>query len=259
MTDGSLNESNEMMMIREIEAQANFRATASSRTSRTSGQGEEGQEQIEDEEIFHSFTPASFDLLVPVLKLKLDSVRPRFENLPAPASCQNRHPKFVESISLLTGWSDLICSSIILTERELSFYSKERDRSIIIPYQAISLHGISGGGDDAQLYCQLDLEEMIGGERMRSEANEQQEGQEESEEPIVLTITPEEGDRSALVQEMFRAMSYCASLHPTSLPRIEDQADKDDHHLLDALLSHDNSPEQPPADHLAAANRFQPY
>lgn len=249
------------MMIREIEAQTKFRGTASSRTSRTSGQGEDGQEQIEDEEIFHSFTPASFDLLVPVLKLKLDSVRPRFENLPAPASCQNRHPKFVESISLLTRWSDLVCSSIILTERELSFYSKERDRSIIIPYQAISLHGISGGGNETQLYCQLDLEEMIGDERMRSEANEQlQEAEEEPEEPIVLTITPEEGDRPALVQEMFRAMSYCASLHPTSLPRIEDQADKDDdHHLLDALLSHDNSPEQPPADHLAAANRFQPY
>ncbi|WAQ91042.1 hypothetical protein PtA15_13A442 [Puccinia triticina] len=222
------------MTIRQIEGQAKFRGTASGQTARTNAQREAhpGQtEEDQDEEIFHSFTPASFDLLVPKLKLKLDSVRLHLDNLPPPTAFQSRHPQLVSSISLLTEWSDLLCSSIIMTERELSFYSKERDRSIIIPYQAISLHGISGGGVDAQLYCQLDLVEMIA----------------------------KEGDRSTLVQEIFQAMSYCASLHPTILPRMEDQDDKDDHHLLEALLDHDTSTEQPSADQLSVSNRFQPY
>ncbi|OAV89330.1 hypothetical protein PTTG_06935 [Puccinia triticina 1-1 BBBD Race 1] len=253
------------MTIRQIEGQAKFRGTASGQTARTNAQREAhpGQtEEDQDEEIFHSFTPASFDLLVPKLKLKLDSVRLHLDNLPPPTAFQSRHPQLVSSISLLTEWSDLLCSSIIMTERELSFYSKERDRSIIIPYQAISLHGISGGGVDAQLYCQLDLVEMIASQRRSlggTGQQEEEEEQEEQEEPIALIITPEEGDRSTLVQEIFQAMSYCASLHPTILPRMEDQDDKDDHHLLEALLDHDTSTEQPSADQLSVSNRFQPY
>ncbi|POV97363.1 hypothetical protein PSTT_15091 [Puccinia striiformis] len=147
--------------------------------------------------------------------------------------------------------------------RELSFYSQDRDRSIIVPYKVISIHGIASGvGMVPNLYCQLDLEEMLESQRRVSGGVEQEKAEEddESDEPIELIITPQGENQQTLVEEIFQALSYCASLHPSALPKIEDLDDKEDHHLLDALLSHDTpDQEQPPVDHLAASNRFQPY
>ncbi|KAH9448703.1 hypothetical protein MJO29_014931 [Puccinia striiformis f. sp. tritici] len=248
MAQGNNSESSEM--IREIEGQVKYTGKPSST--------ENGSTNGVDEEIFHSFTPTSFDLLVPKLKAMVDQVHINFNNLSSISSSSS----LVDVSKLLSEWSDLTCSSIILTERELSFYSQDRDRSIIVPYKVISIHGIANGeGMVPNLYCQLDLEEMLESQRRVSGGVEQErEGDDESDEPIELIITPQGENQQTLVEEIFQALSYCASLHPSALPKIEDLDDKEDHHLLDALLSHDTpDQEQPPVDHLAASNRFQPY
>jgi len=251
-------------MFREIDGPVPYRPSSTTTTGKKNkANGENSTDQ--DEEICQSYTPASFDLLIPILQLKLDRVHLLFTNLPPDPASSDIHPRLQSICSLLAPWSGQICSSIIMTERELSFYSAERNRSLIVPPELICLHGLSNVERGRnQVYCQLDRELMMGVGQGAFDPQEcSGEGETDEAESIELIITPDfpdEHEQSAATTDIFRALSHCACLHPTPMPKTEDPADKEDHHLLKALLEHDESPQlppEPPAD--ITSNRFQPY
>ncbi|PLW06066.1 hypothetical protein PCANC_27805 [Puccinia coronata f. sp. avenae] len=232
--------------IEEIQGQVAFRPSISSTPA------DRKREEEPDEHIFHSYTPASFELLHPVLSLKLEKVDVKLILSPTHDSREK-----------LSHWCDIepILASIIITEREMSFYSSERDRSLVVPHRMISLHGLSNTdqGQSQQVYCQLNPphETTTGSE-------EEDAKEEDPSESMELIITPhnlDEKGQANEAQQIFRALSYCASLHPAPTPLSQQLSDqKEDHHLLSALLEHDQSP-PPTTDPLAdtPSNRFQPY
>ncbi|MBW0464217.1 hypothetical protein O181_003932 [Austropuccinia psidii MF-1] len=142
-------------------------------------------------------TPGSFDLLPPLLRCKVENTTILFSGL-------------VDS-GPLNGWSETKCD-LLITEKELALHSINRDQSLIIPHQLISLHGISrpqeGQQQSPSIYCQLDLDAH--------------QDEDETEESTELNIVPED---SSTLNQIFEALSYCASLHPLAAPQESGQND----------------------------------
>ena len=113
-------------------------------------------------------------------------------------------------------------------------------KGIEIGYPSITLHAISRAGDQANIYCQLD----------DSIASSEAQGDENDAviEMRELVIVPEASDsRKSLplpqtvgsshsfgptVENIFEALSICASLHPD--PADADDMDEDDDAFIDA-------------------------
>lgn len=235
--------------------------------------------------MFHSFTPASFDLLVPTLKLKVDQVHVKFNNLSPysnPTEGQEGTGPNDHNVSdlfrTLSEWSDLVCSSLILTVREVGIYSAEKDQTLLIPYGLISLHGISrtpGESQPSSIYCQLD-------DSLNSLMRNNQDNQLDPEhfnsetldvDPIELILTPHD---PTIVEGIFEGLSFCASLHPSKPSMADNNNDPNNPNhsqfelnddLISALIDTDDEEKEVESSvgkvqdqrQLDPPNRYNPY
>lgn len=116
-------------------------------------------------------------------------------------------------------------------------------RGIQIEYPSITLHAISRADNKPSIYCQLD-EHVASTEEAQGEEDEANEMRElvivpqasNTRESLIVYFTGLDASQSLIsVDDIFEALSLCASLHPD--PADEDDMDDDD----DTFIDMDNS------------------
>ncbi|EGN99043.1 hypothetical protein SERLA73DRAFT_181824 [Serpula lacrymans var. lacrymans S7.3] len=143
-------------------------------------------------------TPASFSDIPPVLRHKEDNVA-------------------VSLAPPLDGFSeqDSTQGSLYVLESALVFMSST-GRGFQIEYPAITLHAISRAQSRPSIYCQLD--------EASPTAADVPPDQDDMFDMRELNIVPQ--NHAASLDNIFEAMSLCASLHPD--PNMSDDEDMDD-------------------------------
>lgn len=187
-------------------------------------------------------TPASFSDIPPVLRHKEDNVSitldPPLDTFSA-EDAANGSLYVIERYAKTVDQTSELHSSLF---SHLVFMSTT-GRGFQVEYPRITLHAISRGEKGPSIYCQLD-------DTVDANTNaEPQNDEEEVSDMRELSILPKDpsarkfnlaphflGDAltllNDLVEPIFEALSYCASLHPD--PGADDEMDDDDDAFVNA-------------------------
>ncbi|KAF8313689.1 hypothetical protein DL93DRAFT_2081022 [Clavulina sp. PMI_390] len=139
-------------------------------------------------------TPSSFEDLPPVLRSKTENVAVEFD------------PSEEQFTS-----EDLSKGTLYVTEGVLAFVSASSSKGFQVLYPSITIHAVSRSGERAMIYCQLE------------QASAAETADDENIDVIELKIFPSEASQ---IDDIFEALSYCASLHPDPNMEQEDDADE---------------------------------